>query len=129
VLGWLRRHGREHATIRDGDLGPFLLQLLAAAPCIASGDYHAQVVLEHAYRARLQAAALRLLDGAHRHPLDALHALHTAETAAVAATFARLPPPPPAAPADSRSVRRRPSAGTPTPARLTTRPAQPGRTA
>lgn len=106
VLGQLRRTGTEPSVERPpatgpGDVGLLLLDLVRAAPCPASATHYAQVVLEHAYRARLQTAAVRLLQAAPTAPLDGLTALLDTEIGAVTAAAARLTPPPAPAPTEA----------------------------
>ena len=83
VLGQLRRQGTENARTSSRDAGVFLVGLCEAAPTLGSAGYYARIVLEHAYRRRVQAAGLRLLDAADAADLTALMQLVDREYAAV----------------------------------------------
>lgn len=84
VLGQLRRQGIENARTASTDAGVFLVELCQAAPCVSNAGHYARIVLEHAYRRRVQAAALRLLHAADTADLTELCELVDAEHTAVA---------------------------------------------
>jgi len=83
VLGQLRRQGTENARTASRDAGVFLVELCAAAPSVSNAGHYARIVLEHAYRRRVQAAAVRLLDAADTADLTDLCRLVDDEHAAV----------------------------------------------
>ena len=83
VLGQLRRQGTENARTACRDAAVFLVELCEAAPSVSSAGHYARIVLEHAYRRRVQAAALRLLHAADAADLTGLCELVDAEHRAV----------------------------------------------
>ncbi len=83
VLGQLRRQGVENARTASRDAGVFLVELCEAAPSVSNAGHYARIVLEHAYRRRVQAAAVRLLDAADTADLTDLGRLVDDEHAAV----------------------------------------------
>ena len=83
VLGQLRRQGTENARTASREAGVFLVELCEAAPSVSNAGHYARIVLEHAYRRRVQAAALRLLDAADTEDLTDLCRLVDDEHAAV----------------------------------------------
>lgn len=92
VLGQLRRSGLEKAHTADKDAGVFLVELAASAPALSSASYYARIVVEHAYRRRVQSAATRLLRAAGQSDLDELNTLVLAEASAIAAQRRRTHP-------------------------------------
>ena len=84
VLGQLRRQGTESARTDSRDAGVLLVELCAAAPCHSSAGHYARIVLEHAYRRRVQTAAIRLLHGGGHLGVAELAGLVAAEHAALA---------------------------------------------
>lgn len=98
VLGQLRRQGAESARTADRDAGVLLVELCQAAPCVSHAGHYARIVLEHAYRRRVERAALRLQQAAETADLtdlcELVDAEHTAlSRAAHRATVPRLPGP------------------------------------
>lgn len=105
VLGQLRRQGVESARTASTDAGVLLVELCQAAPCVSNVGHYARIVLEHAYRRRVQAAALRLAGAAENADLTDLcdlvaaehvavtHAGHRAGHRAEAPRLLRPPPP------------------------------------
>ncbi len=89
VLGELRRSGEVSAMTNDRSAGTFVADLLAAVPVPESAGYYAQIVLEHAWRRRVQEAGERLQQAAGTLGQDDLHELVAAEFAAVTAALSR----------------------------------------
>ena len=101
ALGQLRRQGIEKARTAGRDAAALLVELCQAALSASSAGHDARIVLEHAYRRRVQAAALRLTDAADTADLADLCRLVDDEHAGIAraghraAAIALLPALPP----------------------------------
>ena len=98
VLGQLRRQGLENARTSSRDAGVLLVELCEAAPCVSHAGHYARIVLEHAYRRRVQAAALRLLHAADHADLTDLSELVDAEHTAITRAGQRAAAPRPVRP-------------------------------
>ncbi len=92
VLGELRRTGKDTSFLADQAAGVTLLNLAAAAPVVASTGHYARIVLEHAWRRRVEEAGVRLQQLAGSSPLEDLaqHVLSELQ-AAVHEAQRRLP--------------------------------------
>jgi replicative DNA helicase len=72
VLGELRRTGDDTSFLAGTNAGGVLADLAAAAPVVASCGHYLGVVLEHAWRRRVEAAGVRLQQAAGRVAFDDL---------------------------------------------------------
>ena len=60
VLGELRRTGVANSFTADREPGIYLADLMGEAPSVGSVGYYLRIVLDHAFRRRVQQAATRL---------------------------------------------------------------------
>jgi replicative DNA helicase len=72
VLGELRRSGADSSFLAGTNAGTVLADLAGAAPVVASCGHYLAVVLEHAWRRRVEAAGVRLQQAAGSTPLEDL---------------------------------------------------------
>jgi len=91
VLGLLRARNHEKPFTADRDAGTYLADLASSCPLPASGPWYRRVVLEHAWRRRVQEAGQRLVQHAESASLDDMAAAVRDEQERLEAAAARCP--------------------------------------
>lgn len=90
VLGHLRRVGTDRSFLADRDAGVYLASIFEAAPHLGSHGHYLQIVLEHAWRRRVQQTGTRLLQASSSSSLDDLDLTIAAEIQQLRAWSSRL---------------------------------------
>lgn len=88
VLARMREQG--HALYDLSTAGPYMVDLMRAAPTLGSATHYATAVVEDSYRRRVQQAGVRLIQAAETASWETLNEVLLTEDLAVHAARARL---------------------------------------